>query len=179
MKSYFMDDERYESKGEETEYYPDYENAEDNLDEHIKIFKSKFFEEHSNIKADVCNVLESFTWLHGEYGTAGPNEKMPFLHLYVMVDDSQEKSNEIIKQEIDEKFGWEASKYIDLPRKAPKKANFRLLSDFRAARKDEGGSEEANHDDNFHKLLDKSKNIKADVHKALQSCSWLSGKYMD
>ena len=66
---------------------------------------------------------------------------MPFPHLYVMVDDSQEKSNEIIKQEIDEKFGWEASKYIDLPRKAPKKANFRLLSDFRAARKDEGGSE--------------------------------------
>ena len=33
-------------------------DAEDNLDEHIKIFKSKFFEEHSNIKADVCNVLE-------------------------------------------------------------------------------------------------------------------------
>ncbi|XP_046862214.1 uncharacterized protein LOC124455599 [Xenia sp. Carnegie-2017] len=28
--------------------------------------------------------------------------------------------------------------------------------------------EKANHDDNFHKLLDKSKNIKADVHKALQ-----------
>ncbi|XP_046843883.1 uncharacterized protein LOC124437960 isoform X2 [Xenia sp. Carnegie-2017] len=112
-------------------------NAEDNLDEHIKIFKSKFLDKRSNIKADVCDVLESFTWLRGEYGTAGPNEKMPFPHLYVMVDDSQEKSNEIIKQEIDGKFGWEASKYIDLPRKAPKKANFRLLSDFRAARKDQ------------------------------------------
>ncbi|XP_046843834.1 uncharacterized protein LOC124437900 isoform X1 [Xenia sp. Carnegie-2017] len=37
--------------------------------------------------------------------------------------------------------------------------------------------EEANHDVNFHKLLHKSKNIKADVHEALQSCSWLSGKY--
>ncbi|XP_046844115.1 uncharacterized protein LOC124438160 isoform X2 [Xenia sp. Carnegie-2017] len=106
-------------------------DADDNLDEHFKIFKSKFLDEHSNIKPDVCDVLESFTWLHGEYGTAGPNEKMPFPHLYVMVDDSQEKSNEIIKQEIDGKFGWEASKYIDLPRKAPRKANFRLLSDFR------------------------------------------------
>ncbi|XP_046844112.1 uncharacterized protein LOC124438159 [Xenia sp. Carnegie-2017] len=112
-------------------------DADDNLDEHIKIFKSNFLDKRSNIKADVCNVLESFTWLHGEYGTAGPNEKMPFPHLYVMVDDSQEKSNEIIKKEIDGKFGWEASKYIDLPRKAPKKANFRLLSDFRAGRKDQ------------------------------------------
>ncbi|XP_046844111.1 uncharacterized protein LOC124438157 isoform X2 [Xenia sp. Carnegie-2017] len=116
----------------------DYEekDADVILDEHIKIFKSNFLDERSNIKADVCDVLESFTWLCGEYGTAGPNEKMPFPHLYVMVDDSQKKSNEIIKQEIDGKFGWEASKNIDLPRKAPKKANFRLLSDFRASRKD-------------------------------------------
>ncbi|XP_046844595.1 uncharacterized protein LOC124438476 [Xenia sp. Carnegie-2017] len=37
--------------------------------------------------------------------------------------------------------------------------------------------EKANHDDNFHKLLDESKNIQADVHEALLSCSWLSRKY--
>ena len=39
-------------------------DGDDNLDEHFKIFKSKFLDEHSNIKADVCDVLERWNTLN-------------------------------------------------------------------------------------------------------------------
>ena len=69
----------------------------------------------------------SCSWLSGKYGIARPNKKMPFLHLYVTVDFEKENSEAAIKNEIDEKLKWKASKYIELRYKPLKEAKFRML----------------------------------------------------
>ncbi|XP_046843794.1 uncharacterized protein LOC124437878 [Xenia sp. Carnegie-2017] len=60
--------------------------------------------------------------------------KMPFPHLYVTVDFEKENSEDAIKNEIDEKLKWKASKYIELRYKALKEAKFRMLSNIEAQR---------------------------------------------
>ena len=76
----------------------------------------------------------SCSWLSGKYGIARPNKKMPFPHLYVTVDFEKENSEAAIKNEIDEKLKWKASKYIELRSKPLKEAKFRMLSKIIAER---------------------------------------------
>ncbi|XP_046845292.1 uncharacterized protein LOC124439115 isoform X2 [Xenia sp. Carnegie-2017] len=107
--------------------------SDPNEENHDKNFK-KLLDETKSIKADVHEALQSCAWLSGEYGTTGPNETMPFSHLYVTVNEGEEKSYEIFKKDIDEKFGWEASKYVELRSKPLKEAKFRMLSEVHAVR---------------------------------------------
>ena len=55
----------------------------------------------------------SFPWIAGDYGVARPTNEMPYIHLFLEVDQSK-KDHELLKQEIDAIFQWKASRYIEL-----------------------------------------------------------------
>ncbi|XP_046843793.1 uncharacterized protein LOC124437877 [Xenia sp. Carnegie-2017] len=78
-----------------------------------KFFKGRCLTKDYKIKESVHKKLESFSWLCGDYGVARPTNQMPYLHLFLEVDQSK-NDNKLLKQEIDEIFKWNASKYIEL-----------------------------------------------------------------
>ncbi|XP_046843775.1 probable serine/threonine-protein kinase ireA isoform X2 [Xenia sp. Carnegie-2017] len=82
-------------------------------------FKKRFLTKDHKIKDSVHENLKNFLWLCGKYGTARPNDKMNYRHMYLEVDES--KTEDVVKQEIDDKFKWKASDYIELRYVDPRK----------------------------------------------------------
>ncbi|XP_046859201.1 uncharacterized protein LOC124452658 isoform X2 [Xenia sp. Carnegie-2017] len=95
------------------------------------IFENEFLDEDYNMKEKVHDVFKSLSWICEGYGTVGLNEKMPYPHLFVTVENHEGKSEEILKKEIDDKFGWNASEYIEFKSKSLRTPRFRLLSNLR------------------------------------------------
>ncbi|XP_046862178.1 serine/threonine-protein kinase/endoribonuclease ire-1-like isoform X2 [Xenia sp. Carnegie-2017] len=75
-------------------------------------FKERFLTKDHKIKDSVHENLKSFPWLCGKYGTSRPTDEMNYRHMYLEVDES--KTEDVLKQEIDDKFEWKASDFIEL-----------------------------------------------------------------
>ncbi|XP_046844905.1 uncharacterized protein LOC124438750 [Xenia sp. Carnegie-2017] len=100
-------------------------------------FKERFLTKDHKIKDSVHENLKSFPWLCGKYGTARPTDELNYRHMYLEVDES--KTEDVLKQEIDFKFKWKASDYIELRYVDPrKKIEIQQLSNnVMASREDE------------------------------------------
>ncbi|XP_046844559.1 uncharacterized protein LOC124438451 isoform X3 [Xenia sp. Carnegie-2017] len=81
--------------------------------DHFQFFKKNFLTDDFKMSSDVYKKLKSFDWFCGQCGTAGPTDQMPYLHLYIVVDYANGITDHNMKQEINEKLGWHASKYIE------------------------------------------------------------------
>ncbi|XP_046844542.1 uncharacterized protein LOC124438449 isoform X2 [Xenia sp. Carnegie-2017] len=82
-------------------------------------FKKRFLTKDHKIKNSVHENLKSFPWLCGKYGIARPTDELNYRHMYLEVDES--KTEDVLKQEIDNKFKWKASDYIELRYVDPRK----------------------------------------------------------
>ena len=72
-------------------------------------------------------LFYSLPWMRGVYGKVGPNEKIPYFHLFITVD--YENVHEVkLKDEIDEMFGPNASRYFEFRPKPSKTPKLQLLS---------------------------------------------------
>lgn len=90
-------------------------------------FCEMFLDEYYGLLDIFCKTLEELPWMWGDFGVSSGNDEMPWMHMYITVDDTCGKTNEQMRQEINTKFGWAASVYIELRRKVPKEANFIFL----------------------------------------------------
>ncbi|XP_046845159.1 uncharacterized protein LOC124439006 isoform X1 [Xenia sp. Carnegie-2017] len=113
------------------------DNADENSSEEEVVFpewKKCFLDDDYNIRDEVHNKLKEILWITGAYGIVhkDKNKKMPYEHLYVTVDNKENKSEDILRNEMDEKFGLETSKFIEFRYKQPKKRKFLFSSNLRA-----------------------------------------------
>ncbi|XP_046844986.1 uncharacterized protein LOC124438814 [Xenia sp. Carnegie-2017] len=124
-----------------TKVEPVYEDIEDDNEQtkssctkwvnNVEVFKDRFLDEEYNLRDDIHDILKNLPWVCEAYGLLGPNENMPYEHLYVTVDNVERKSKDILRKEIDDVFGWEASFFIEIKNKPSKAVKFRLLSNLR------------------------------------------------
>ncbi|XP_046844425.1 uncharacterized protein LOC124438358 isoform X41 [Xenia sp. Carnegie-2017] len=99
-----------------------------NLDDD-RLFEKTFLDNKFSIRDDVRKKLRSLPWMRGEYGTASANEKIPYFHLYVSVDyEKGSFDDDFLKNQINKKFGPDASKYFEFRPKPPTTPEFQLLS---------------------------------------------------
>ncbi|XP_046857862.1 uncharacterized protein LOC124451283 [Xenia sp. Carnegie-2017] len=110
-------------------------NRNDSLYEQEFNFKSQFLDERYNIKKDVHEKFKSLSWICGNYGTVIKNKVISYPHLYITVDGYEERSDEDLKNQIDQTFEWEASKFIEIRRKPYKNPKIRYLSNLPDVRK--------------------------------------------
>ena len=76
--------------------------------------------------------------MRGEYGTVGPNEKIPYAHVFVTVDyDKGSYDEDDLKNEIDQILGNETSKYVEFRKKSSEKPKLELLSNIAVRRSNE------------------------------------------
>ncbi|XP_046858456.1 uncharacterized protein LOC124451895 [Xenia sp. Carnegie-2017] len=85
-----------------------------------EVFKEKLLNDDYNIRDEIVNILQRFKWINGPVGTADPNQEIPYEHLFITVDKREKMSEEQIKEEIDNEFEWEASRFIELRSSASK-----------------------------------------------------------
>ncbi|XP_046847971.1 uncharacterized protein LOC124441537 [Xenia sp. Carnegie-2017] len=107
---------------------PDYGASNDLFnsdDDHL--FEKMFLDDEYDIKEDVHIKLKSLLWMRGIYGKVGPNEKLPYFHLFITVDYKNVHEAEL-KDKIDEMFGPNASRYFEFRPKPSKTPKLQLLS---------------------------------------------------
>ncbi|XP_046850909.1 uncharacterized protein LOC124444359 [Xenia sp. Carnegie-2017] len=109
----------------------------ENVTTNNEVFKEKFLNDDYNIRDEIVNTLQRLVRINGPAGIAVPNQEIPYEHLFITVDKKEKKLEDNIKKKIDSKFGWEASRFIELRSSASKPlkltyyGHLRLLNTFR------------------------------------------------
>ncbi|XP_046860171.1 uncharacterized membrane protein-like [Xenia sp. Carnegie-2017] len=71
----------------------------------------------------MCIKLKSLPGMRGIYGKVGPNEKIPYFHLFITVD-FKNVDEAVLKDKIDQMFGPNASRYFEFRPKPSKTQSF-------------------------------------------------------
>ncbi|XP_046849794.1 uncharacterized protein LOC124443338 [Xenia sp. Carnegie-2017] len=106
----------------------------DEVEDDDEFFEKNFLDEDCGIRDDVRKLLKSFPWICGGYGVRWE----PYLSLYVTVAAERQNDEDALRKEIDEKFGWKASRYFEFKPEPKEKSQFRLLSDLRVEKRENG-----------------------------------------
>ncbi|XP_046849407.1 uncharacterized protein LOC124442934 [Xenia sp. Carnegie-2017] len=99
-----------------------------------EFFEKNFLDEDYGIRDDVRKLLKSFPWICGGYGVRWE----PRLSLYVTVAAKRQNDEDALRKEIDETFGWNASPYFEFEPEPKEKSQFRLLSDLKVVKRENG-----------------------------------------
>ncbi|XP_046864692.1 uncharacterized protein LOC124459226 [Xenia sp. Carnegie-2017] len=105
-------------------YSGDEDSDEDDFDPN---FTRGFLDDFYRIRKDVTEKLKQFSWINGYCGiTFNPEAR-----LYVTVVKERENHEDSLKNEINDKFGWKASDYIDFRYADSSLPTFRYLSNLK------------------------------------------------
>ncbi|XP_046845874.1 uncharacterized protein LOC124439634 isoform X2 [Xenia sp. Carnegie-2017] len=129
---YSSDDTYYSATSDNLHDKHSSQNFEDDLE-----FKDMFLDDKFNIREDVQQKLKSLRWMRGRYGAVGPNEIIPYLHIFVTVDYEKVDTKDILQNDINDKFGSDASKYFEFRQKGSEKAKLQSLSNISIRRNDQ------------------------------------------
>ncbi|XP_046841947.1 uncharacterized protein LOC124436065 [Xenia sp. Carnegie-2017] len=146
-------------------------------------FTRGFLDDFYRIRKDVTEKLKQFSWINGYCGiTFNPEPR-----LYVTVIKERKNDEDSLKNEINDKFGWKASDYIDFRYADSSLPTFRYLSnqdvpemlsenDMFKKYSDDEDSDEDDFDNNFTRgFLDDFYRIRKDVTEKLKQFSWING----
>ncbi|XP_046851638.1 interferon-induced very large GTPase 1-like isoform X2 [Xenia sp. Carnegie-2017] len=92
----------------------------ENVTDTNEVFKEKFLNDDYNIRDEIVNTLQSFVRINGAVRISVPNQEIPYEHLFITVDKQEKMLEDNIKKRIDSKFGWKASRFIELRSSASK-----------------------------------------------------------